>query len=52
VTYWIAFYWLCAGLASYRIDAMTGVRGLVSLVFSLLLGGVAIPVRILTKLAE
>jgi hypothetical protein len=50
--YAIGFYWFCAGLASYRIDKAHGVYGVVSFVFSMIFGGVAIPTQILTKMAR
>lgn len=47
---YFAIYWFCAGLASFSIDRnkMTFVGNLIS---SMLLGGIFVPVRILTKLA-
>lgn len=50
--YWIGFYWLCAGLASFNLDKMFHGRAAASFGFSMLLGGVAIPARILAKLAN
>lgn len=43
----IVFYWVCAGLASFQIGMVEGRENY----WMILFGGVAIPVRILSKLA-
>lgn len=48
--YYIAFYWLCAGMANYRV-ARTDGWALVEFPVALIFGGIAVPVRILSKLA-
>ncbi len=49
---YIAFYWLCAGLANHRMPQMSAGHWALDLTLSLMFGGVAIPVRILAKLAS
>lgn len=54
MTYALCFYWLCAGLANHRLDRVAAqvVWAPLDFVLSLAFGGIAIPVRILSKLAE
>lgn len=51
MNYWVAFYWLCAGLAAMQLQYEPGLHFLIRLILSLIFGGVFIPVRILQKLA-
>jgi hypothetical protein len=46
--YAFAFYWVCAGLANFN---MTPGAHWLSFILSLAFGGIAIPVRIMAKLA-
>jgi hypothetical protein len=50
VTY-LAIYWIIAGLASFRLDGALDISFVPRLITSLMFGGIAIPVRILAKLA-
>lgn len=47
----VAFYWICAGMASYSADRLLFGSGLFQFGCSMLLGGFMIPARIFAKLA-
>jgi hypothetical protein len=47
MSYWIAFYWVCAGIANFQLAAIEGRSPFIAF----LVGGLVLPARLMAKLA-